>query len=800
MTTKTIKRFDIIKQIGRQYLVSNIENDEFSYKQAFGSKWNKLDKTLVSSLDGKTEHSKLDIRFVDNINHISVLVETKDNNKNWSDDKIKQQLQAYVNCEKLLTRNRIIAIIATEEDKTFKVWWGTDIIIDDSHQLSNQYELKTFEEYADLYLGKENNKEKVIKSTYELNELLFKHGINEKIRSQFVGTCLLALKYNCAYKNLQTSQIIAGIEGVLNQLLNGDINKATKLVLLNSKVLNSQDVRSLSPKDFEEILSKIETDILPYINDKNTMGQDILNLFFTTFNKYVGKTDKNQAFTPDHIVHFMCKVVGINRNSRILDPCCGSGAFLVRAMTEAMDDCANKEERDNVKQNQIYGIEYEETAFGLSTTNMLIHGDGNSNIRQGNCFEEEDFIQNANVNIILMNPPYNAQKKYCLKEYADTWNKNTKEDPSQGFHFVYHIASQIKTGKLAVLLPLQCAIGTTSTDIQTFKMKMLEEHTLDAVFSLPVDVFHPGSTSVACCMIFNLGVRHRNATLPTFFGCFKDDGFVKRKNMGRIEKVKPNTNEGIWKDIEAKWLDLYHTRQSEAGLSVVKKVSAEDEWLAEAYMETDYTKITEKDFEKNIRALIASRLLQGKNFKKKNISLNNKIKPLHSEDWQYFTVEKIFSRENIIPTKGSTTSKLFDGHEIPYISAKKELNGLEKMCSNETPEFVSKGNCIVFIQLGQGSAGYTTYQDDDFIGMYGKTICAYHNKLNVYNGIFIETILDTERPKYSFGRSWTGSRLYQTQIKLPAKESKDEKGNITYDPDWQYMEDYIKSLPYADLL
>lgn len=102
--------------------------------------------------------------------------------------------------------------------------------------------------------------------------------------------------------------------------------------------------------------------------------------------------------------------------------------------------------------------------------------------------------------------------------------------------------------------------------------------------------------------------------------------------------------------------------------------------------------------------------------------------------------------------------------------------------------------------MGQGSAGYTTYQDDDFIGMYGKTICAYHNKLNVYNGIFIETILDTERPKYSFGRSWTGSRLYQTQIKLPAKESKDEKGNITYDPDWQYMEDYIKSLPYADLL
>ena len=75
------------------------------------------------------------------------------------------------------------------------------------------------------------------------------------------------------------------------------------------------------------------------------MGQDLLNLFFTTFNKYVGKTDKNQAFTPDHIVHFMCKVIGINRNSKVLDPCCGSGAFLVRALTEALDDCQTEAER-----------------------------------------------------------------------------------------------------------------------------------------------------------------------------------------------------------------------------------------------------------------------------------------------------------------------------------------------------------------------------------------------------------------------------------------------------------------------
>ena len=275
------------------------------------------------------------------------------------------------------------------------------------------------------------------------------------------------------------------------------------MVILKNKVLDSQDVRDLKAENIQEILKKIDDDILPYINDRSTMGQDILNLFFTTFNKYVGKADKNQAFTPDHIVHFMCQVVGINRNSRVLDPCCGSGAFLVRAMTEAMDDCATEEERKEVKKKQIYGIEAEETAFGLSTTNMLIHSDGNSNIRMGSCFENDDFIKDAKINVVLMNPPYNAQRRYSNPAYVKNWKKDAKEDPSKGFHYVHYIASKVKTGKLAVLLPMQCAIGS-SKDIQDFKEKMLQEHTLDAVFSLPADVFHPGASANACCMVFNL--------------------------------------------------------------------------------------------------------------------------------------------------------------------------------------------------------------------------------------------------------------------------------------------------------
>lgn len=105
-------------------------------------------------------------------------------------------------------------------------------------------------------------------------------------------------------------------------------------------------------------------------------------------------------------------------------------------MTDAMDDCDTEEEREEVKRNQIFGIEYEDGAFGLSSTNMLIHGDGNSNVIQASMFERGEWIKDKNINIVLMNPPYNATRKFCDPEYVKTWGSSKKEDPFKGFHFV----------------------------------------------------------------------------------------------------------------------------------------------------------------------------------------------------------------------------------------------------------------------------------------------------------------------------------------------------------------------------
>lgn len=598
-------RTDMISTVGRVYLTSNIENDEYSYPKAFST--SSLTFVPIRNSAGRA-FEKLDIRFVKD--NISVLIETKQNFTKADEE----QLSAYVEYEKALTGNKVIAILANTTNDNVKVWRG---VVSDGDLMPKETSLRTMDEYVDFYTSKINDKEKVMQNTYKLNEMLHRHSIPEKLRSQFVGTCLLALKNGLDYStpSLTAAQIRTRIKEVLEDLLNSDINKAEKLALLNRNVLGDQYVRQLTIAAFREVLKFIEDNILPFINDKSTSGQDLLNLFFVTFNKYVGKSDKNQAFTPDHITDFMSKIMGVNKHSVILDPCCGSGSFLVRAMTQALDDCATANEQEEVKKHQIFGIEFDENVYGLATTNMLIHSDGNSNIRQGSCFALTDWIKDAKPNVILMNPPYNGQRIHLPANYVNTWSKNKKEDPSKGLYFVKYIADTLNSinhqAKLAVLLPVACAIGT-SGEIAQLKKEILEENTLDAVFTLPNEIFYPGASASACCMVFKIGTKHTDISNPdTFFGYCKEDGFKKKKNLGRVEQVDSATGKSRWVEIEKEWIELYRNRRSVDGLSATHKVDGEDEWLCEAYMKTDYTKLTEQDFQQTINDYLAYLVKEG---------------------------------------------------------------------------------------------------------------------------------------------------------------------------------------------
>ena len=329
----------MIRTVGLEFLTSNIENGEFSYAQV-----------INRSLSG---HFKLDIRLCDEVNKLAVLIETKVKFKETDE----AQLFDYVKLEQEYAQAKnIIAILANTSNDKIKVW---KIAEGKDAELLLDKKLKTIEEYAEYFRPQNiNDKSAVLENTAELNRKLHDNGIKEKIRSQFVGTCLLTLKNGLTYKGNSTSQIIAGIKEILGHMIKDDSSdKATKIAILQTKVLEDHDVENLDKDNFVQLLDYIQEKIIPYINAATTEGHDILSYFFTTFNKYVAREDKNQAFTPNHIAHFMSKVARVCKTSRILDPTCGSGTFLVQAMTLALNQCETDAERNEIKKHQIYGID-----------------------------------------------------------------------------------------------------------------------------------------------------------------------------------------------------------------------------------------------------------------------------------------------------------------------------------------------------------------------------------------------------------------------------------------------------------
>lgn len=172
----------------------------------------------------------------------------------------------------------------------------------------------------------------------------------------------------------------------------------------------------------------------------------------------------------------------------------------------------------------------------------------------------------------------------------------------------------MKTVTMAVILPVAAAIGANNLLKET-KQLLLINNTLEAVFTLPNEIFYPGASVSACMMVFTLGNPHydpetRKPRKATFFGYFKDDAHKKKKKLGRIEQFDEN-NVSKWKAVEEKWLSLYRNKTVEAGLSAMQEVTHEDEWLVEAYMKTDYSKLTSADFQATVNNYLAYLVKEG---------------------------------------------------------------------------------------------------------------------------------------------------------------------------------------------
>lgn len=146
--------------------------------------------------------------------------------------------------------------------------------------------------------------------------------------------------------------------------------------------------------------------------------------------------------------------------------------------------------------------------------------------------------------------------------------------------------------------------------------------------------------------------------------------------------------------------------------------------------------------------------------------------------WESFRLGDLFEIENC---KCSKVSGMGKGN-VPYVGATNNNNGVIKFIEYRHA-LMSKGNCIVFICDGEGSIGLSIYKREDFIGTTTVKIGRNIN-INKYTGTFITTVADKVCGKYNFGYKRNEKNLKREKLMLPV--------NSLGNPNWQFMEDYMK--------
>lgn len=341
---------------------------------------------------------------------------------------------------------------------------------------------------------------------------------------------------------------------------------------------------------------------------------DVLGNFYGEFLRYSGGDQQGLGIvlTPRHITELFSDLADLHpEESVVLDTCTGTGGFLISAMSNMIDK-ANGDSKivRRIKNEGLVGMELDPNMFTLACGNMIFRGDGKANMFLDDCLaprEEATMKKLASLkpNVALLNPPYSK-----------------KDKDKHELAFILRALELLQKGGICIaIIPVGCLIDE-SKNVATLKERLLEKHTLKAVMSMPPQLF-PGVGTVTAIVVFeahkpHYRYEHKKQLTPegkvifdsngnpivdqmaipkadSWFGYWRDDGFVL--NKGKRNERAP----GVWSDTKHKWLDAYRNQRECPGFSCKKAVTHLDEWIAEAYLVTDYSTLTKNDFERDLK-------------------------------------------------------------------------------------------------------------------------------------------------------------------------------------------------------
>ncbi|PIU72901.1 methyltransferase [Candidatus Woesearchaeota archaeon CG_4_10_14_0_2_um_filter_33_10] len=641
----------------------------------------------------------------------------------------------------------------------------------EAHKIFEEDRLLSLNDYLNGYKTDEKkfnqDYQELLKYSKTLNDELHSIKIPESQRSLLISGILIALtdKAFCsAYKFQKPKELSENLINTIKNKLTDVENEHITEIITTYSFIKTHTIISKEENKLRDIITEIDEKINNFM--KTYKYYDVLGQFYIEFLRYANN-DKGLGIvlTPPHITELFSEIANVNKDSVVLDNCAGTGGFLISAMRKMIKDAkGDSKKEEKIKLQQIIGIEFQHDIFALICSNMFIHGDGRSNLVKGSCFDEKIMrqVRNFKPNVGFLNPPY----------------KSTKTDPEE-LEFVLNNLSLLQKGSICVaIVPMSCALAKSGV-IFSLKEKILREHTLEAVFSMPKELFHNSDVGVnTCIMVFKAKEKHP-ANYKTYFGYWKDDGFIKRR-QGREDYNNK------WTEIKKYWITTYRNKEEIIGHSIKKVVSAEDEWCVEAYMETNYSSLVKEDFEKTLKECIVYSLKSGLITNVLEKSITNTFLNLNTKDWKFFKIVDLF---DIKKGERLVKEERIEGN-IPLITATSENNGVVNYISYD--EFkdtkkLFKDKLTIDMFFNVFYHNYKYFSDDNVHTLIPKNI-----SLNKYACLFLATILKKLQYKYDFGRQVRLQRLDFDKIRIPI----DKKGN----PDWQFMENYIKSLSYSSNL
>ena len=432
---------------------------------------------------------------------------------------------------------------------------------------------------------------KLIAYTKTLNETLHAKKIKESQRALLISGILIALKdraFKDGYKKHdKVEQLVKSLYTAIDgQLSTGDIPQKKIDVLTHAFTFIKTNPTLTDKKDgkkfLEDLIDEIDREINGFMVTHKYV--DTVSLFYVEFLRYANN-DKGLGIvlTPPHITELFAELADVDKNSVELDNCCGTGGFLISAMKRMLIDAkGDKDTEKSIKDNQLIGIEFQDDIYTLLISNMIIHRDGRTNIYWGDCFREIKDVKEKFVPTVgLLNPPY-----------------KTKTADIEEFEFILNNLDALKSGGICIaIIPISCVIEKTATAINLRK-RVLEKHTLEAVLSMPEELFHNSKVNTVTCAIILTAHKPHPKGKKTWFAYCRDDGFIKAKNKGRIDAKH------TWNDIKEKWVTAYRNREIIDKFSLMQEVTEKDEWCVEAYLETDYDCFTFEDYENTVKKFL----------------------------------------------------------------------------------------------------------------------------------------------------------------------------------------------------